>query len=127
MVWSVFSWRDMGPLIRLNTTLTGDRYVSVLSDHLNPFIFFVHSDGLGEFQRDNVTPHSSRISTEWLQKPSSEFKHLRWPPKYPVMDIIEYIWYVLQRAVQKRSPPPLTPIDLWTALQDSWCQLPPAH
>ncbi|GFX58705.1 transposable element tcb2 transposase [Trichonephila clavipes] len=30
------------------------------------------------------------------------------------------------RAVQKRSPPPLTPTDLWTLLQDSWCQLPPA-
>ncbi|GFU36868.1 hypothetical protein TNCV_3580761 [Trichonephila clavipes] len=31
----------------------------------------------------------------------------------------------LQGAVQKRSPPPLTPTNLWTALQDSWCQLPP--
>ncbi|GFX32042.1 hypothetical protein TNCV_4098921 [Trichonephila clavipes] len=29
-------------------------------------------------------------------------------------------------SVTKRSPPPLTPTDLWTALQDSWCQLPPA-
>ncbi|GFU73711.1 hypothetical protein TNCV_21961 [Trichonephila clavipes] len=38
----------------------------------------------------------------------------------------EHIWDVLQRAVQKRSPSPLTPTHLWTALQDSWCQLPPA-
>ncbi|GFW68769.1 transposable element tcb2 transposase [Trichonephila clavipes] len=42
------------------------------------------------------------------------------------MNIIEYIWDAVQRAVQKRSPSPLTPTDLWTALQDSWCQLPPA-
>ncbi|GFY08734.1 transposable element tcb2 transposase [Trichonephila clavipes] len=41
------------------------------------------------------------------------------------MNIVEQIWDALQRAVQKRSPPPLTPIDLWTALQDVWCQLPP--
>ncbi|GFR29337.1 DDE_3 domain-containing protein [Trichonephila clavata] len=40
------------------------------------------------------------------------------------MNIIEYTWDVLQRAFQKRSPPPLTPTDLWRALQDSWCQLP---
>ncbi|GFR22431.1 DDE_3 domain-containing protein [Trichonephila clavata] len=33
---------------------------------------------------------------------------------------------VRARAVQKRSPTPLTPIDLWTALQDSWCQLSPS-
>ncbi|GFU65140.1 HTH_Tnp_Tc3_2 domain-containing protein [Trichonephila clavipes] len=32
----------------------------------------------------------------------------------------------VMRAVQKRSPPPLTPTDLWTALQDPRCQLPPA-
>ncbi|GFY27197.1 uncharacterized protein TNCV_2068181 [Trichonephila clavipes] len=53
MVWDICSWRDMGPLIRLNTTLAVIRY--------------------------------------------------------------------------KRSPPPLTPTNLWTALQDSGCQLPPAQ
>ncbi|GFT30078.1 transposable element Tcb2 transposase [Trichonephila clavipes] len=78
MVWSVCSWRDMGPLIHLYTTLTGDRHT------------------------------------------------LSWPPKSPDMNFNEYIWDALQRAVQKRSPLPLTPTDLWTALQDSWCRLPPA-
>ncbi|GFW59216.1 transposable element tcb2 transposase [Trichonephila clavipes] len=42
------------------------------------------------------------------------------------MKIIEHTWDSLQRAIQKRSPPPLTLTDLLTALQDSWCQLPPA-
>ncbi|GFW81717.1 transposable element Tcb2 transposase [Trichonephila clavipes] len=82
MVWGVCSWRDMGSLIRPDTTLTGDRY-----EH------------------------------------SSEFRHFRLPPKSPDMNIIEYIWDVLQRAVQKRFPPST---DEWTALQDPWCQLPPA-
>ncbi|GFY19546.1 transposable element Tcb2 transposase [Trichonephila clavipes] len=68
-------------------------------------------DELGEFQQDNTT---------------SEFRHFHWPPKSPDMNIIEYIWKALQRAVQKRSPPPLTPTHLWRALQDSWYQLPPA-
>ncbi|GFW90744.1 transposable element tcb2 transposase [Trichonephila clavipes] len=42
------------------------------------------------------------------------------------MNVIEDIWDALQLAVQKRSPPPLTLTGLWTALQESWCQLPPA-
>ncbi|GFX79039.1 transposable element Tcb2 transposase [Trichonephila clavipes] len=50
--------------------------------------------------------------TEWLQGHSSEFRHFRWPPKFPDMNIIEYIWDALQRAVQKRSSSPLTPTDL---------------
>ncbi|GFQ89595.1 transposable element Tcb2 transposase [Trichonephila clavata] len=104
MVWGVCSWRKMGPLIRLDTTLTADRYVSILSDHLHPFISIVHSDGIGEIQQDNATPHTSRIATEGLQEQSSEFRLFRWSPKSPEMNIIEYIWDALQRAVQKRSP-----------------------
>ncbi|GFV89515.1 transposable element Tcb2 transposase [Trichonephila clavipes] len=84
-VWGVYSWRDMGLLICLDTTMIGDRY-----EH------------------------------------SSEYRHFRWPPKSPYMKTIEYIWDALQGVVQKRSPPSLTPTDLWTALQDSWCHLPPA-
>ncbi|GFR27641.1 hypothetical protein TNCT_307861, partial [Trichonephila clavata] len=37
-----------------------------------------------------------------------------------------WIWDALQRAVQKRSPPPPTPTDLWVTLQDTWYQLSPA-
>ncbi|GFW50322.1 transposable element Tcb2 transposase [Trichonephila clavipes] len=116
MVWGVCSWHDMVPLIRLDMTLTGDRYISILSDQLHPFMSIVHSDGLGEFQQENATPHTSRIPTEWLQEPSSEFRHFRWLPKSPDMNIFECIWNALQRAVQKRSPLHLTPTDLWTAL-----------
>ncbi|GBN70367.1 hypothetical protein AVEN_239895-1 [Araneus ventricosus] len=43
------------------------------------------------------------------------------------MNIIELIWVALQCAVQKRSPPPGTPMDLRTALQDSRCELPPGY
>ncbi|GFV73413.1 DDE_3 domain-containing protein [Trichonephila clavipes] len=64
---------------------------------------------------------TSRIATEWFQEPFSEFRHFRWSPKSPDMNIIEHISDTLKRAVQKRFSPPLTPTDLWTALQDSWC------
>ncbi|GBM09160.1 hypothetical protein AVEN_226681-1 [Araneus ventricosus] len=86
----------------------------------------VHSDGLGQFQQYNATPpHASRVATKWLQEHSSEFRHFHWPPKSPEMNIIEDIRDVLLHAVEKRSPPPRTPMDLLTALQDSWCEKPP--
>ncbi|GFX07450.1 transposable element Tcb2 transposase [Trichonephila clavipes] len=91
MVWDVCSWRDMGPLIRLDMTLTGDRYASLLSDHLHPFMSIVHSDGLGEFQHNNATPHLSRITTYWPQEHFSEFRHFCRSPKFPDMNNIEYI------------------------------------
>ncbi|GFV16395.1 uncharacterized protein TNCV_1525411 [Trichonephila clavipes] len=60
MVWGVSVWLDMEPLMCLDTALTVYRYVSILSDHLKPFMSIVHSHGLG----DNATPHTSRIATE---------------------------------------------------------------
>ncbi|GBN87249.1 hypothetical protein AVEN_174599-1 [Araneus ventricosus] len=87
----------------------------------------VHSDEFGQFQQDIATPHTSRVATKWLQEHSSDFRHFHCPPKSPDMNIIEPIWVALQCAVQKRSPPPGTPMDLRTALQDSWCEKPPGY
>ncbi|GFS90719.1 transposable element Tcb2 transposase [Trichonephila clavipes] len=62
-LWGFSSWRDTGPSIRLDTTPAGDRYVSIQSDHLHPFMSIVHSDGLREFQKDNEALHTSRTAT----------------------------------------------------------------
>ncbi|GBL68789.1 hypothetical protein AVEN_96262-1 [Araneus ventricosus] len=87
----------------------------------------VHSDRLGQFQHDNATPHASRVTIKWLQEHSSDFRHFHWPPKSPEMNIMEDIRDAFLHAVEKRSPPPRTPVDLLTALQDSWCQFPPGY
>ncbi|GBM36191.1 hypothetical protein AVEN_97562-1 [Araneus ventricosus] len=64
MVGGLCSWGEMGPLIRLETALTGDRHVTILYDHLYPFMSIVHSDGFGQFQQDDATSHTSRFATE---------------------------------------------------------------
>ncbi|GBM22814.1 hypothetical protein AVEN_226484-1 [Araneus ventricosus] len=43
------------------------------------------------------------------------------------MNIIEDIRDALLYVVENRSPPPRTPIDLWTVLKDEWCELPPRY
>ncbi|GBL83708.1 hypothetical protein AVEN_132626-1 [Araneus ventricosus] len=115
----------MGPLIRLETTLRGNRYLSILSDHLHSFMSIFHSDGLGQFQQENGTPHASRVPTKWLQEHSSDFRHFHWPPESPEINIIEDNRDALLPAVEKISPQPRTPMDLLTALQRSWCEKPP--
>ncbi|GBM81617.1 hypothetical protein AVEN_140874-1 [Araneus ventricosus] len=79
----------------------------------------VHSDEFGQFQQDSATHHTSRADTKWLQEHSSDFRHFHCPPKSSDMNIIGPIWVALQCAVQKRSLPPGTLMDLRTALQDS--------
>ncbi|GBN87772.1 hypothetical protein AVEN_261364-1 [Araneus ventricosus] len=71
----------------------------------------------------------SRVYREyrWLQEHSSDFRHFHCPPKSPDMNITEDIRDALLHAVEKRSPPPRIPMDLLTALQDSWCEFPPGY
>ncbi|GBO03940.1 hypothetical protein AVEN_116441-1 [Araneus ventricosus] len=111
----------------IETTLTGDRYLSILPDHLHSFMSIVHSEGLEQFKQDNATPHASRVATKWLQEHSSDFRHFHWPPKSPKMNIIEDIRDALLHAVENRSPPPRTPMDLWTTHKDEWCELSPRY
>ncbi|GBM09538.1 hypothetical protein AVEN_100445-1 [Araneus ventricosus] len=87
----------------------------------------VHSYGLEHFQHDNATSQESRVATKWLQEHSSVFRYFHCSPKSPYMNIIEYIWDALLHVVEKRSPPPSTPMDLLTALQDSWCEFPTGY
>ncbi|GBN59851.1 hypothetical protein AVEN_111685-1 [Araneus ventricosus] len=105
-----------------------DARVRVLKHSVrSPTLIHAHSDGLGQFQQDNATHHASRVATKWLQEHSSDFRHFHWPPKSPEMNIIEDIRDALLHAVEKRSPPPRTPMYLLTALQDSWCEFPPGY
>ncbi|GBM64553.1 hypothetical protein AVEN_232732-1 [Araneus ventricosus] len=87
----------------------------------------VHSDGLGQFQQDNATLDASRVATKWIQGHSSDFRHLHLVLKSLDMNIIEDIWDALIHAVEERSPPPRTPMDLLIVLQNSWCEFPPGY
>ncbi|GBO39699.1 hypothetical protein AVEN_123229-1 [Araneus ventricosus] len=77
--------------------------------------------------RDNATPQAWRVATKWLQEHSSNFRYFHWPPESSEMNFIEDIRDALLNAVKKISPPPSTPMDLLTALQDSWCEFPPGY
>lgn len=77
-----------GTLIRLDTTCDGIK--NILSDHLHPFTFIVLSFVLGQFFQDNAQPNTLRVATEWLQKHSSDFRHLHWPPKFPDTNIFQH-------------------------------------
>ncbi|GBN07628.1 hypothetical protein AVEN_115646-1 [Araneus ventricosus] len=95
----------------------GDNLMNPWTQHVNRELFNL----------DSATPHTSRVATKWFQEHSSDFRHSHCPPKSSDMNIIEPIWVALQCAVRKRSPPPGTPMDLRTALQDSWCEKPPGY
>ncbi len=75
MVWGVFSWHTLGPLVpiehRLNTTV----YLSIV-DHVHPFMTTVYHL-LMYFQQDNASCHKDQIISDWFLEHDNEFTLLK--------------------------------------------------
>ena len=56
MVWGMFSWHTLGPLVPIGHRLNATAYLSIVSDHVHPFMT-PSSDGY--FQQDNAPSQSS--------------------------------------------------------------------
>ncbi len=43
MVWGIFSWHTLGPLVSIEHRLNATVYLSIVSDHVHPFMTTVYS------------------------------------------------------------------------------------
>ncbi len=54
-VWGIFSWHTQGALVQIEHCLSATSYLSIVADHVHPFMTTVHPSFDGFFQQDNVT------------------------------------------------------------------------
>lgn len=59
----------------------------------------------------------------WFQEHYIDLRHFRWLPKFPDMNVINYLEYI----VQKKTPLPRTPKNFSSALKDSCCFYSPRY
>ncbi|KAI4885477.1 hypothetical protein NFI96_007017 [Prochilodus magdalenae] len=124
MVWGMFSWHSLGPLIRVEDTLSRAGYESILADHVHPYMLTVFPGADGIFQQDNEICHMDADVRQWLEEYDQDFQALPWPPNSPDLNPIEHLWDHLDRRVRSMDPPPRTLQQLWDALQSAWLQIP---
>ena len=58
-VWGIFSWHTLGPLVPIDHHLNPTAYLSIVGDHVLPFMTTVSPSSDGSFQQDNVTMSQS--------------------------------------------------------------------
>ncbi len=66
MVWRIFSWHTFGPLVQIEHRLYTTAYLSIVADHVHPFMTTVYPSSDGFFQQDNAPCHKAQIISDWF-------------------------------------------------------------
>ncbi len=77
MVWGIFSWHTLGPLVPIEHCLNATAYLSIVADHVHPFMTTVYPSSDGYFQQDNAPCQKAQIISDWFLEHENEFTLLK--------------------------------------------------
>ncbi|UYV64962.1 K02A2.6-like, partial [Cordylochernes scorpioides] len=117
MVWGAIAYDSRSPLLRIQGTMTAQRYVD---DVLRP-VTLPYLQGVPNalYQQDNARPHTARISQQALQ----DVQMLPWPPFPPDLSPIEHVWDIIGRRLHA-LPQPRSEDELWQMVEREWRAIP---
>ncbi|UYV73402.1 hypothetical protein LAZ67_10003056 [Cordylochernes scorpioides] len=117
MVWGAIAYDSRSPLLRIQGTMTAQRYVD---DVLRP-VTLPYLQGVPNalYQQDNARPHTARISQQALQ----DVQMLPWPPYSPDISPNEHVWDIIGRRLHA-LPQPRSEDELWQMIEREWRAIP---
>ena len=110
-------------MVSLHGRIKSQDYLKILSDQIHPMVVELFPEGNTNFQDDNAPIHTAKIVSECHEEHSSEVEHLIWPPQSPDLNIIEDLWFILEKQVRSRYPPPSSLKELETVLAEEWTKI----
>ncbi len=123
MVWGIFSWKTLGPLVPIEHRLNTTAYLRFVADHVHPFMTTVYSSSDGYFQQDNAPCHKAQIISDWFLEHDNEFTLLKWPPQSPDLNPIEHLWDVVKREIRIMDVQPTNLQRLRDAIMLIWTKI----
>ncbi len=119
MVWGIFSWHNLGLLVPIEYNLNTTAYLSIVADHVPPFMTTVYPSSDGYFQQ-HVTKLKSP-QTGFLNMTMSSL--LKWPPQSPDLNPIEHLWDVVEREIRIMDVQPTNLQQLCDAIMLIWTKI----
>ncbi|XDV46894.1 hypothetical protein PO909_016698 [Leuciscus waleckii] len=127
MVWGMFSWHTLGPLVPIGHRLNATAYLSIVSDHVHPFMTTMYPSSDGYFQQDNAPCHKARIISNWFLEHDNEFTVLKWQSQSqsqsPDLNPIEHLWDVVERELRALDVHPTNLHQLQDAILSIWANI----
>uniref|UniRef100_A0A3B3CGX4 Transposase Tc1-like domain-containing protein n=1 Tax=Oryzias melastigma TaxID=30732 RepID=A0A3B3CGX4_ORYME len=123
MVWGIFSWHTLGPLVPIEQCYDATAYLSIVADHVHPFMSSVFPSSDGYFQQDNTPCHKADIISDWLLEHDNEFTVFKWPPQSPDLNPIEHLWDVVEQEIRIMDVQPTNLQQLRDAIMSIWTKL----
>ncbi len=120
MVWGIFPWHTLVPLVPIEHRLNATSYLSIVADHVHPFMTIVYPSSDGYFQQHNAPCHKAQIISDWFLEHDNEFTLLKWPPHSPDLNPIEHLWDVVEREIHIMDVQPTNLQQLRDAIMTIW-------
>ncbi len=63
-VWGIFSWHTLGPFVPIEHSLNATAYLSIVADHVHPFMTTVYPSSDVYFQQDKAPCHTAQLISD---------------------------------------------------------------
>lgn len=98
LIWRCLSAQGVGLLVVIDGVMSVEMYCDILQKKFGPSLRYLGRGPI--FQRDNDSKHTAKKTAAFLQP--RKVKVLQWPNMSPDVNVIENLWGVLKRKVEKR-------------------------
>ncbi|GBN19331.1 hypothetical protein AVEN_59630-1 [Araneus ventricosus] len=114
VVWGMFFWSTLGPLVSVDTTLNSTAYLNIISDYVHSFMAIKFPYGDGHIKKDNAPGHSARSFTNLFEENQStcfkfelpEFNLLPCPDQSPDLNPMGHLRDEVERSLRSLETPP---------------------
>ncbi len=121
-MWGVFSWHTLSPLVPIEHRLNATVYLSIVADHVHPFMTTVYPSSDASSSRI-MHRHKAQIISDWFLEHDNEFTLLKWPPQSPDLNPIEHLWDVVEREIHIMDVQPTNLQQLCDAIMSIWTKI----
>ncbi len=122
MVWGIFSWHTLGPLVPIEHCLNTTDYRSIVADHVHPFMTQCTHLLMTTSSRI-MHRHKAQISSDWFLEHDNKFTLLKWPPQSPDLNPIKYLWDVVEWEIHIMDVRPTNLQQLRDAIMSIWTNI----